>query len=343
MCIRDSVRTQLSVDDGLVLFGCRLVIPTKARKKILNDLHSSHQGIDRTKRRARQTVYWPAMTSDIDNLVSSCEKCAAQLPSHQKEPMLTEPPPQRVYEDVSVDYFSCCGRDFMVYVDRLSGWPTIFKFGKGNTTARSLISACRRMFVDLGVPIKLRCDNGPQFSSREFKQFLQRWSVEIIQSTPCYPKSNGFAESAVKTMKKLIITSTENGNVDSEEFLKALLEYRNTPREGGLSPAQIIFGHPMRSFIPAHHRSFDQKWHKLRRDYDRKCADIKKKSITNYDATAKPLQPLKIGQNVWIQNALTKKWNTCGTIIGKGNFRDYLVKLPSGKTFWRNRKFFRCI
>lgn len=142
-------------------------------------------------------------------------------------------------------------------------------------------------------------------------------------------------------MKKLIITSTENGNIDSEEFLKALLEFRNTPKEGGLSPAQIIFGHPLRSYIPAHHRSFDKKWQLMRKDYDKKCAEIKKKSCANYNLKAKPLINLKIGQGVWIQDGITKKWNKFGTIIGKGKFRDYLVKLPSGKTFWRNRRYLR--
>lgn len=76
-----NIRDHLSIDNGLVLFGCRIVIPKDARKKILQDLHSSHQGIERTKRRARQTVYWPAINSDIDNMVSSCSKCINQLPS----------------------------------------------------------------------------------------------------------------------------------------------------------------------------------------------------------------------------------------------------------------------
>lgn len=255
--------------------------------------------------------------------------------------MISEPLPERVFEEVSVDYFQCCGRDFLVYVDRLSGWPAVFKFNKGNTTARSLISACRQMFVDLGTPVKLRSDCGPQFCSHEFKQFLKRWGVLLIQSTPYYPQSNGLAESAVKSMKKLIITSTENGNIDSEEFLKALLEFRNTPRRGGLSPAQIIFGQPLRSYIPAHHRSFDKKWQIMRQEYDIKCADIQKKSCKNYNVKAKLLQNLKIGQGVWIQDVILKEWNKFGTIIGKGKFRDYLIKLPSGRTFWRNRKYLR--
>jgi hypothetical protein len=49
---------ELSVDDGLVLFGCRLVIPQSSRRDILQNLHAAHQGIVRMNRRDCQTIYW---------------------------------------------------------------------------------------------------------------------------------------------------------------------------------------------------------------------------------------------------------------------------------------------
>ena len=227
------MRDELSIDDELILYGVRIIVPGLARKDVLEQLHTAHQGIERTKRRARQTVYWPGINNDITNTVASCDQCQKHLPSQQQEQMISEPIPSRVFEDVSADYFSCSGSDFLVYVDRLSGWPVIYAFNRGNTTANSLIRACRRCFVDLGVPVRFRCDGGPQFSSMEFRMFLNGWGVELSQSSPHYPQSNGHAESAVKLMKKLIQTSTENGNIDSEQFQKALLEWRNTPRERG--------------------------------------------------------------------------------------------------------------
>jgi hypothetical protein len=53
------------VDNGLVLLGQRLVVPQALRKEVLRRLHASHQGIERTLRRARQTVFWPGISSDI--------------------------------------------------------------------------------------------------------------------------------------------------------------------------------------------------------------------------------------------------------------------------------------
>jgi hypothetical protein len=74
-------KDELSFQDGLVIRGCRIVIPPIAKKYVLKRLHSSHQGIEKTKRRARQSVYWPGHTNDITNLVKSCSLCQYHLPS----------------------------------------------------------------------------------------------------------------------------------------------------------------------------------------------------------------------------------------------------------------------
>ena len=62
-------REQLSVDSGVVLKGQRIVVPSVLRQQVLTDLHKSHQGIARTKSRARQIVYWPKLTVDIERTV----------------------------------------------------------------------------------------------------------------------------------------------------------------------------------------------------------------------------------------------------------------------------------
>ena len=56
------------------------------------------------------------------------------------------------------------------------------------------------------------------------------------------------------------MTTTRTGHLDEDDFARGLLELRNTPRAEGRSPAQVLFGHPMRSAVPAHHRSFALEW-----------------------------------------------------------------------------------
>jgi hypothetical protein len=70
-----NILPDLTTEDGIVLYRQRLVVPKACRKDVIGRLHASHQGIDRTKRRARQTVYWPGITSDVTNAPESCQHC----------------------------------------------------------------------------------------------------------------------------------------------------------------------------------------------------------------------------------------------------------------------------
>ena len=336
-----SVRHELSAHDGLILKGCRLLIPFPSRRDTLNALHDSHQGIERTKSRARQTVWWPGINSDITNTVSSCNACQERRASLPQEPMASDPPPSRIFEDVSSDIFTLAGRDFLVYVDRLSNWPVIFQFPRGDTSSRHVIQCLREAFVTLGVPVRLRTDGGPQYKSREVASFLKRWGVVHVFSTPYYAQSNGHAEAAVKTVKHLIAKTTSNGVIDDERLHRGLLELRNTPGVSGRSPAQIVFGQPIRSWVPAHRRSFASEWQQRADECDAKAARDRLQKELHYNKSARPLTSLKIGSNVRLQDPVSKRWDKVGVIVGVGYKRDYHVKLPSGRVMWRNRRFLR--
>jgi len=72
----------LSVCHGCLLYGARVVIPTKLRRPVLDLLHECHFGIQRMKQLARTAVYWPNIDSDILDLCRQCSTCA----EHQSEP-----------------------------------------------------------------------------------------------------------------------------------------------------------------------------------------------------------------------------------------------------------------
>jgi len=80
-----SFRNELSIEDGLILKAKRVVIPESLRKDILEDIHYSHQGNEKTKLRAKDSVYWNQINQDIEKLVKSCSICQEHQPSHQKE------------------------------------------------------------------------------------------------------------------------------------------------------------------------------------------------------------------------------------------------------------------
>ena len=176
------VRDRLALDDGPLVCGPRLVIPAGLRREVLSRLHDSHQGIIRTQRRARQTVYWPGVDRDVANVVRSCAPCRTYLPSQQREPLLTEPAPSRPFESVSTDFFTHAGHNYLVYVDRLSGWPIVASC-PGDTTARTLVRHLRQIFASTGFPCVLRSDNGPQYTARVTRDFFRQVGCD---SPPLY-------------------------------------------------------------------------------------------------------------------------------------------------------------
>ncbi|XP_068224072.1 uncharacterized protein [Palaemon carinicauda] len=285
----------LSTDGDLVLYGARIVVPAALRRRTLARLHDSHRGVEATKRRARQTVFWPGIDSDITSTVGACEPCQMLQPSLQQEPLLSDDHPTRPFESVSVDFFIVAGKSFLVVTDRLSGWPVMVPC-KGDTTASNTIRIFCCYFREVGVPLRLRTDGGPQFASKDFQDFMMRWGVHHIMSSPHHPQSNGHAEASVKAIKHLILKTAPSGNIDCEEFDRGLLELRNTPNFTGHSPAQIFYGRPLRTCVPAHPQSFSEEWQAKSEDCDCRAAARAEQVKLQYDQHARPLPKLEIGQ-----------------------------------------------
>ena len=75
-----NIREHLTIDDGFIVYGCRLLLPASMQQKVLANLHESHQGAVRTKEKARLSLYWPGIDNDIDNVILSCKN--VRIASH---------------------------------------------------------------------------------------------------------------------------------------------------------------------------------------------------------------------------------------------------------------------
>ena len=80
-----SIKEELSVVEGLIMKGSRLVIPSSSRKLILQQIHEGHLGIEKCRRRAREVVHWPRINYDIEHLIKKCDICAQHNPKQPKE------------------------------------------------------------------------------------------------------------------------------------------------------------------------------------------------------------------------------------------------------------------
>ena len=219
-----SCRDELAVEQNLIFKGPRLFVPTAARAAMIERAHSSHIGLNSALRRVRECIFWPRMTRQITDYISQCPICN-QLPAAAppKEPLISHPTPTRAWEKVAIDLFQIGDKDYMVTVDYATNF---FEVDRLETKRSSeVIRKLRPHFSRHGIPLYAVTDGGPCFASHEFRSFVGKWEVEHIMSSPTYSRSNGKAENAVKTVKRILKRATADGR---DPYL-ALLDWRNAP------------------------------------------------------------------------------------------------------------------
>ena len=321
---------------GLLTVHGRIVVPKEARKAVLQSLHIQHTGIVKTWKNARQLYCWPGLKNDIVQLVGNCQECVMHLPSLPKEPCI-QTKASRPFEAVSVDLGQLDGVHYLIGADRFSGWPMVAKLTKLETSA--ITNVLTDWFVDVGKPLRLRSDGGPQFRS-EFADWCQEQGIEHELASPDHHESNGHAESAVKAMKHLLAKKKS-----WRAFRKALIEWRNTPRcSDSLSPAQWALGRRQRSSCPAlpgaYARLSDQDFSEAMVRREEVMAKVKK----DFDKDRRSLTKLPVGTLVVLQNrpigAKPGRWNRKGSIVERKSDRTYIVEVGD-RRFSRNRRFLR--
>ena len=267
-----SERDSLSICDGLLLNGRRIVIPRSLQREVLGKLHHGHQGIQRCRLRVSTSVWWPAVSTEMEAYVRSCPTCMKNTPA-PIEPLLQSELPSHPWERVAADLFQL-GKDiYLLVVDYYSRYMEVQKLK--STTSASVIVALQAIFSRHGIPSEFMSDNGPQFDSQEMKVFAAKYNFTHTTSSPHYPQSNGLAERTVKTVKKLL--------KDSPDPYQALLSYRATPLPWcGLSPAELLMGRHLRTDVPQVKETFIPDWPHIK-SFREKDSKYKKEQKRHYD------------------------------------------------------------
>lgn len=325
-----NARDELSIAEGLILRGTKIVIPTSMREYVLKKIHEGHFGIDKCLRRARESLYWPGMSRDIKYMISQCSTCLKYSPRQQKETLIPHEIPTYPFQKVGTDLFEWKKKNYLIMADYFSLYPEVITLA--STKSAAVINAMKSVFARHGTPEVLFGDNGPQFVSEEFKKFVADWDIKHVTASPYFPQSNGLAEGAVKIVK-MMLTKTLESNGD---IFKALQAYRSAPTKiNDKSPAQLLMGRQIRSGLPVHPSVL--RPHGSRQIVIKK-KELKQKQKEAYDRGARDLDPLSVGEKVVMWDRDKEQWGHDAEIVERNQERSYLVRRNyDGKIFRRNR------
>jgi transposase InsO family protein len=310
-------RAELSLEENMLLWRGRIVVPVSLQTTMLQLLHEGHPGISAMRDLAKFYAWWPHIDDDIEHQVASCSACQQGRSKEPEVPLFSWSVPSEPWSRIHID-FAGPFENFMwlVIIDAYTKWIEVIKM-KSTTTAATC-DKLREVFARLGIPRVLVSDNGPQLTSDEFKQFCKSNSIHHICSTPYHPKTNGLAERAVRTFKERM--SAAKGSADLNTCLaRFLLSCRNTPQKStGRPPAEIMFGRRLRTRLdllkPDVRARMDAANFRQQRDHDR-------------STVPRSFGP---GDPVWVMNNSTSGHQS-GEIVRRTGPLSYVVRIGEAR------------
>ena len=311
-------KDELSVQDGCLLWGARVVVLTVHRAHVLTQLHEGHPGATRMKALSRMYVWWPGITKDIEEAVRDCLQCQTHQSTPPVAPLHPWAWPTRPWARLHIDYAGPFeGKMILIIVDAHSKWveeaiPTT------GSTSKVVIEELRSLFAQFGLPESIVSDNGTCFTSSEFETFLKLNGITHLKSAPYHPSTNGLAERAVQIVKRGL-RKIVRGSFRSR-LAQVLFAYRLIPQTTtGLSPSELLLGRRPRSRLDL------LKPNTADRVESQQAAQVK------HHNKHSRVRSFKIGDPVFVRNYHSgDKW-MAGEIQEKSGPVSFCVKLQDGR------------
>lgn len=237
----------------------KLCLPEPQRTRALHENHASptagHLGRRKTINRVCQSYYWPGMCRDIRRFVDRCTTCLEyKVPQQKPAGYMHTIHPSKPWEVVCIDFVGPLPRSvkgfryFFIAQDKLTKWCEIKGMNTPTTTgAKNMLRS--QVFSKFGWPKVVISNNGSQFTSKNFKDFLSENFV-YHQYTPKYSPQCNPVERTNRVINTMIASFTKNKSHRKwDEFLPELQFAYNTSMHEttGFTPAQLNFGRELLS------------------------------------------------------------------------------------------------
>ena len=311
---------ELTVEDGLILKGTRIVIPHEKREQILKQIHERHLGLNKYQMHAKETVYWPGLNDQLQQLILNCQLCLKYSKSKNKgtpQTALGDEVPPVPWSKVATDIFHYESQPYLLIVDYTSRLPIVRKL---KSMSAQNVEHFKSIFLEYGWPDTVVSDNGPCYTAELFTNLMNAYVVNHITSSPHYPQSNGLAEKFVQIVENLFHKAKEEG----DDIEKYLMIYHNTPLASTFkSPMQMLQQRLARLQLPMSNEA-------------RRRLGIVTEQQPNKNQHL-PTHEFHIGQDVMCQSPITKRWFPVKIKALCPEPRSYQIEMPEGITYRRTQ------
>ena len=185
--------------------------------------------------------------------------------------------------------------------------------------------------------------------SADVQAWLRKLDVYHQLSSAYFPHANSRSEIAVKSTKRMLQDCvTRKGGLDTDKYLKAVLQDRNTPHQDcKKSPAQMVFGRSLRDFTPTmpYKYSPSADWCISQELRERLLSKSREQDGERLARSTRQLEELPVGTPVVIQNQTGRyptKWDKTGVIVEIRPHSQLVIKVDGSRRLTlRNRRFVR--
>ena len=244
--------SKLKIIDDVLVYGDSnvIVVPFNVVLELTISVHFNfaHIGRDKLSALLFDLVWHPSKLKVIADVCTTCFTCqvfkdnnSAVIPPTLK--IITSYP----FELVAADLMSLPKTNsgyvaLLVVVDHFSKFVAAVPL-KNKQSATVIKAFVRNVLPFLPcIPINVLTDNGPEFISEEFSEFLTQSGINHKLTIPYCPTSNGAVERVNKTVQNLIKTllAKDENNWD-EHLSRAIIAYNNSPHSAiSMSPSRYL-------------------------------------------------------------------------------------------------------
>ena len=234
----------------------QLVVPQSLRSKLVKDYHANlgHASAKSVSESLKSRYWWPAMSRDIDLVVSECDTCQrykATRPTCGGIKMQLTEEAGRPWETIWMDFIGPYGRNStkkantcaLVIVDDFSRW--IEATPCTNSDSKTVAETLRGWILRHGFPRHIKSDRGSSLISKPMQLLYSSMGISKSESASLHPQSHGKVERANKHIQSCLRTHTAKGDMEWDDALMNAAASWNWSQKGisGLSPYQIVHGY----------------------------------------------------------------------------------------------------